>query len=582
MKKGKEENYIISIFAIFFVILLGICIYGISKLYGPILVPDEVGYWAHAANFVGYDWNEVMALHSYYSYGYGILMVPFLLLVKDTVLLYRIMIVINFLLLFGGMVLLYRIIIKIMPDIERKLVTVLSGVTMLYSSHIVYAQTTMPEILLVFLFLLLTLLLISYLEKPVLSRMIAPVIVMAYMYVVHMRTIGVVMAGIIVLIIPLLQDKKNIGKIVLLIVVGIIVAAVLTFYKTSYMDAVSVSGNVEMNSTNDYKGQIGNIKYLFSIKGIGAFIAGFLGKIFYLGSATFGLFYWGLFAVGNMVIKTIKDYSINRGIKDDFISVFLMFTFIFTLSISTIFNIKTTRLDAVMYGRYNEHILPMFFILGVLKILKIQNYKKGIWLILCIQSICCIAVNQVIGLNNVEGMYRHSVVGVAYVLGDAKGQLYNITFLIHLAGCILATIATLVAYLSKRLKQIPILAVFVLTLQLVIGFYTCNDMVYGTNDGNHTDVMVAKDVRKWGQEGRNVKFLYSTGWGRLDLLQYCLQDVAVQVIQQDVPDMTVLEEKDVVVVAGNNTVFAEPLSNKYTDYIESNHYSIYYNSYDGE
>lgn len=581
MKRSKEENSIILIFVIFFVILAGICIYGIGKLYGPILVPDEVGYWAHAANFLGYDWKDVMSIHSYYSYGYGILMTPFLYFIEDTILLYRVMIVINFLLLFGGMILLYRIIIKIMPDIERKLVAVLSGITMLYSSHIVYVQTTMSEVLLVFLFLALTELLIRYLERPTVSRMMAAVFLMTYMYIVHMRTIGVVIAGLIILLFPLVIKKENIGKTILLLMIVVMIAIVVTAYKSGYVESISQRSKSGINASNDYKGQINNILFVFSVKGIFAFVAGFLGKIFYLGSATFGLFYWGLFSVFSMLKKSIKEYKEVKVINSGLVSAFFLLAVIFTLSISTIFNIKTTRLDAVMYGRYNEHILSMFLILGLIQILNAQKLKKGTWVIVCIQSICCIAVNQIIELNSVEGMYRHSIVGVAYVLQFAKGRLYNITFLIHLCGCVLTIAVALIAFMAKKLKITQVLCAVILILQIAIGFYTCKDMVYAVNQNNYSNVLIAREIRELGKEKREIKYIYSYVWARLDLLQYCLQDVQVHLIQQDTPDISMLSETDVV-VTGKEAEYNALLTDKYTDYMESNHYSIYYNSYIGE
>ena len=35
------------------------------------LFPDEFGYWAPAAEMLGWDWSESVSLGSYYSFGYS-------------------------------------------------------------------------------------------------------------------------------------------------------------------------------------------------------------------------------------------------------------------------------------------------------------------------------------------------------------------------------------------------------------------------------------------------------------------------------------------------------------------------------
>lgn len=43
-------------------IIFGIFQYGIGKICGFTMVPDEFGYWASAAEKIGYDWSEVTSL----------------------------------------------------------------------------------------------------------------------------------------------------------------------------------------------------------------------------------------------------------------------------------------------------------------------------------------------------------------------------------------------------------------------------------------------------------------------------------------------------------------------------------------
>ena len=49
--------------------------YCLMGVFGFVAFPDEFGYWAVAGAILGYDWSEVTSIGSYYSYGYGALLV---------------------------------------------------------------------------------------------------------------------------------------------------------------------------------------------------------------------------------------------------------------------------------------------------------------------------------------------------------------------------------------------------------------------------------------------------------------------------------------------------------------------------
>ena len=44
--------------------------------------PDEFGYWANSAYFMGLDWSPSVQVIGYYSYGYSLLLVPIRILTK--------------------------------------------------------------------------------------------------------------------------------------------------------------------------------------------------------------------------------------------------------------------------------------------------------------------------------------------------------------------------------------------------------------------------------------------------------------------------------------------------------------------
>ena len=81
MSKHKEAFQILLIMLIM-ILVLG---YGLGRIYGFVLFPDEFGYWAHAAGILGYDWSSITSLGSYYSFGYSVILIPIMALFNNAV-----------------------------------------------------------------------------------------------------------------------------------------------------------------------------------------------------------------------------------------------------------------------------------------------------------------------------------------------------------------------------------------------------------------------------------------------------------------------------------------------------------------
>ena len=189
-KRVGENSYLI------FILLLIFCLYqyGIQKIYGFTIYPDEFGYWANAADAVGYDWSQIASVGAYYSFGYSLILIPLLKIFKGGVAAYRAAVAVNMLLMCISIFLLHGIAGKLFPDMGKVRKVFLGGVAVLYPPCIFYMQMTMTEVLLCFLFLLVFYLLLSFLEKAdglgAIALTIALAIALVYMYCVHMRTIG--------------------------------------------------------------------------------------------------------------------------------------------------------------------------------------------------------------------------------------------------------------------------------------------------------------------------------------------------------------------------------------------------------
>ena len=138
MQKLKKDH-IVLVFII--LIIFSVFQYGIQKIYGFTLYPDEFGYWSSAANAVGYDWSEAASMGSYYSYGYSLILIPILKLFSGGVRAYRAAIAVNMLLMCAGVLLLWKISLKVFPQMEKRVCmrsgSTLSGLDFLYADYYV-------------------------------------------------------------------------------------------------------------------------------------------------------------------------------------------------------------------------------------------------------------------------------------------------------------------------------------------------------------------------------------------------------------------------------------------------------------
>ena len=171
--------------------------YSMGRIYGFAILPDEFGYWSYAAAAAGYDWSEIVSLNSYYSYGYSVILFPVFVLFRDGLTAYRAAIIVNFMMLAGIGFMLRYLAVRLFPDRKGQLSTVLAAVITLYPPLLLYTRTTMAETMLVFLYVLITILIYQYLERRRATGLFLLLVALVYIHFVHMRTVALLAAGLL-------------------------------------------------------------------------------------------------------------------------------------------------------------------------------------------------------------------------------------------------------------------------------------------------------------------------------------------------------------------------------------------------
>jgi len=424
--KNHKEKIFLCIFAI-----LIMCIYvqNIDQLYLPDILDDELGYWGNAAYMVGYDWSEVMAGMSYYSYGYSFVLALLLKLFTSPFTLYRAAALFNVMFMVATFFLNYLIFRRLFEKISPILLQLCAFCFTLYSSYLVQSKIAWPETILLFMFSLVLFLLIHLNSESKIWKIIVLGISSIYIYVIHQRTLGILLSILIIIFVMFFLKRINRKQLFAFMLTCIVCFIASSWLKNELVDNLyKVPGEV---LGNDYSSQIGKIKTLFTLSGLKVFIKALSGQVFYLGTSTFLLFYLGAFkslersfSCIKSVIKKIRKQPFEIG-KYDEIYLFLLLCIGSTIVISSIFMTSPRRMDHLVYGRYNETLVAIVSGVGICSLIENQKkYLKVLFGSILIYSFSFLITKHVLMTGSLEVFHSTNAVALHNYQSNIVGALF--------------------------------------------------------------------------------------------------------------------------------------------------------------
>ena len=427
----SSKNVLITCVLGVFVLVLGTI--GIGERFFPTIVPDEVGYWTFAAFLHGDDWSSVMQNSPTYGIGYGILLAP-IYLIENPLLRYRVALILNALMLLGVYLLALRVSQKLFGSIAFPIRALACFLVAIYPYNVFYTKYTMTEVVLTFFYWVLLYRFVLYLQKNTYLNAICLSVSAAYLYMLHMRSLGVLLAMAVILLWNAVRNRgNNWGQTVVLFVTmaGLLFGISLlrdVYVQTEYVyesaetiineasTGIEALENVK-EDVNGFGSQLSKMQKLFSLQGMLHFLTGMGGRFFYLGVATFSLFYAAL----AFVLASVKNFfelpkEERKGLLAHNIMtlVFLSLSVLFSLGISTISMIEPARMDTVMYGRYTDSYIGPLLLIGILYFCRLAGKKKAnLVAVACIIQVCfSVVIYFYIRDNNITQMSPNSIIGM--------------------------------------------------------------------------------------------------------------------------------------------------------------------------
>lgn len=600
MKAGRRDTFFFQYFVLFILLILCIFQYSIQKIYGLSIYPDEFGYWASAANWMGYDWSEIASLGSYYSFGYSVILCPILFWCEKGLSAYRVAIGVNMILQCVSIFLLWGIFKRFLIwfDSDKKDMQVLFAVStaVFYPVWTFYMQMTLTEALLTFLYVLICYLFVIFLEKPKVISAILLILALLYLYFVHMRTVGVVIAAVLTLIIYAWQMPSERKKLMICVCFFVLGAGVGAWIKEMVTDSVYAVADTGKLAGNDYAGQIENLKTIFSFEGMFRLLVSCIGKVYYLGMASFGLFY---VAVGYL-IKEIWEFvlvfmkkgkSISEISKKQWMSLFLLLSIVGQVLVSAIFMINPGRLDGIVYGRYNDYLLPVIMGLGVLLALQSQYSIRQILVNIGI-SFGLFLVSLWAALDSGKTrMQGYFAAGISYISDESEYQIVPEFCKAFVVGILLMLIIAGCIRLGRKTEMGIVAIASVLFIEVALTFCLSNKYIYPFNEANYEKLQIYEYIEEYqsennatdGSSGMQVYYLYNDGQPYIDLIQFAMQEQSLTVIKEK----EILEKKDnrqafyeclpeeSFLIVDVNSSYLEELEAVYEKCVESNDFALF-------
>ena len=430
-----------------------------------IFTPDDFGYWGMAAQWAGYDWSDSLASSNYYSFGYSIVLFPLYLLSYlgvGTTALYRLALIINACFLVLSFFLTVHVGRRLLPQLNKYFLLTISFATTLYVSNVWHAATTLAETYLYLMYWCLVVCMLRLLERFSSTRLILLLLVTANLFIIHMRSLGVVIAVIITLLLYFLLCVKNISYKKLLLFLGIaILITIAVVFSVNMVTNHIYQGNT---GTNTFAAQVRTLRRMLSFAGIIDFILSYMGKLFYVGASSFLLVFLSLTMMASQVLgelgANIRKKSSGLSNQGLF-GIFLLLSFLSTVAVSAAFKIffatsgrTSTNADTILYGRYTEFVIGPLLLLGFAMLVNIRKHLKELVFSLALLFLCAIGVQRLLDILTYHNPHSNLVFRASGVIGLvwlSDGRWNNFAY--YAAGIAVLIFATIAFILSLNTKE---------------------------------------------------------------------------------------------------------------------------------
>lgn len=466
-----KKKYYIKLFEIglgLFILL--IVIRNLGQLNQICVIDDEFGYWGVAAHFAGYDWTGLSPTSPYYGYGLSFIYAILFKIFSDSVIMYKAAIVLNGFFLVGGYFISLKCFAKTFPNIGEYYKVLFCFLIALYPNSLVQSQIAWTESLLYMWFWGCVLLLLYISDRPNIIKQIIFAIWLVYGLMIHQRTLGVVFAGAVLIILMKVLQKISWKEFLAFLIVFVLSIIIFWVIKDYLNDNFWLSLDPSIQKANNLSGQISKIQSIFSLDGLLELAYGAISKVLYLILSTFFIFLAYIMFSIRKGYKTIKKVLVERNNElksNEWVVIFTLMSVVLTIMISAVFMYKINyRADVLLYGRYDEFIIGPVLMMGLGAIFECKEKiaKLPYFIVACLSF--AFVTNYVLNTYEFTAFHATNAVGVATYFADLN-YISNAIYSMCVKVILLVFLVSVVLSL-KKYKKLQYIFSFIV---IVVGFW---------------------------------------------------------------------------------------------------------------
>lgn len=451
----------------------------------PLIHADEAGHLLKAAALAGYTTHGPTP----YGIGFPVLISPLFWVLDDPEIIFRSVLIANAALATATAWLAYRFLLAWDDSHQNWRAALLAAVgAALYPAGFAYTTSAQAEVLfsLVVAGLLLANLQLAKSDGQGWWPVVFSALLTGFIVPVHLRGAPTfLLSGLFVSFILLRARRFDALAVWAVIAVGIV--GIGRWMARSVQDQLTLESlsDISAFSSSTYK-LMSKLEAFASLDG---FVTG-LGRLFLIGTGQFSYLVattFGLFVIGILAVAKRTGFGFPAPVRA--FAVFGLLLLATNIAMSTVALFPGGRVDHIIYGRYNEALLPVFLAIGLFQI-----NRSGIRIALSAFVTALVALVLIL-TNLPEGAFLpanlHNLTGLYWfwIIFERFGGVLTIA-----AGCIATA---LFLFVRRRLPIVPLVCV-VFVLQSVL---LTADLLKPSSDGRAFQRRIAEYIRTTVEPG---------------------------------------------------------------------------------
>ena len=307
--------------------------------------------------------------------------------------------------------------------------------------------------------------------------------------------------------------------------------------------------------------------------------------MFYLGLASFGIFYWGIVWAVKKLVSLVRKFRTREKRKaEEWIALFLILSAAGEILISSIYMYQGKLIDTLIYGRYDEFIVPVFLLAGVATMSRSRWIFPGTLLMGTGTGLFIPVILNYIEAKNMDGIRGYMVAGISYLLKEENLNVYLFFRDTWILGFGVMLITAFLVWAARKSSSAAWLLSGIIALEIAAGLQISHHYTYRVNNSNFMDLYIAEEIRdQIGPEDR-VAYLDEGKPEYIDFIQMQLRDKTIEVIQKETMpggnDCLSGEDSDrkgLFLITHIDTQYKNELDKMFDTSIRSNTFYLYYN-----